>query len=583
MRLLLAAFASLLLGCAQARAQLPAPCQILVIGDSNTENGFITGELARNLENRFGYAGSGYHSLNAAVGTGAGYLPHLKITNDASWQPYVMVPGNKDAPAPYISPDGTAARSATPGAKTTAEFVGDAVDLYYLAAPGRGTFSVALDGGAAQVVDSVAAGREVRRVRVEKLKAGTHVLTATVETGGVTLLGIDARAEGRSKARAVVHKWGRGYATTQNFMDIDAGVFASGLKLLQPDVVVLLLGTNDHNITGTGWAGYTGNLVSLSARVRAALPGVPLLMVSTVDAGVGRSQQLRQSYLKALPGAAAASGAAYWDMATWFGPLKDHKDLAPDGLHVNEAGGAKIAAQLATEIAKAVEKPADAWPETFTLRGAAPTAMEGLKLGPRLWVAADGPLSLDGNGGVANWLDDSKTPTRRGAPAGAAQPVATARPRFVAEAINGKPALRFDGNSSFLHADFLDNGASTYIFVLRAANADGAVIGHSNAAIPSPDLLRGFAGEVWANGHQLQTPAALPLGQPLIVSATPTGVTPCFLLGLAQSATNEAATDRFFSGDLAEVLAFYPSLDDASRRAVEASLGRKYNIPLAPQ
>ena len=375
-----------------------------------------------------------------------------------------------------------------------------------------------------------------------------------------------------------MHKWGRGYATSTNFLDVDSSIFQSALQILQPEVVVLLLGTNDHNITGTGSAGYAANMTSLAARVRQALPAARLLMVSTVDSGVGRSQRLRQSYLGVLPAVAAASGAAYWDMATWFGPLKDNKDLAPDGLHVNEAGGAKIAAQLELEIAKAA-KPLTVPLDKTTVRNGGQPPLPGLKLHPRLWLAADGRMALDGEGRVASWVDRGETPTRSGGVAQTRQPLRAARPLFVANAIGGKPAVRFDGKTNFVFLDFLDNGASTYVFVLRPANTDGALIGHSNAAIPSPDLLRGFAGELWVNGRKSEGLAPLPTGQPLVVTATPNGVTSAFLLGLAQSATNEAATDRYFSGDIAEFMAFYTATGRCLAQGTGTVVGCQVRYP----
>ena len=558
---------------------------IVFIGDSNTEIGHVTGELARRFEKEYGYHGSGYRSLNTVVGMGAGYLPHLKIENSGAWQPYVMVPYNKDAPAPYLSPDGTAVVGSTPGLQTRVEFIGEAVDLYWLAQPEGGEFTVEVDGAKKQTIETTAAKLEVRRVRLEGLKLGAHVLKATVQSGRVTLLGVDTRAgdtrTGQTAKRAVVHKWGRGYATTDNFLAIEPNVFASGLKLLQPDIVIILLGTNDHNITGTGPRSYAANIQQLVKRVQAALPTTKVLVVSTAGVGVGRSRQLHNEYLKVLPVIAAQSGAHYWDLAEYFGPSEEHKNWMLDALHFNAAGGEKIAEKLSAVIGDLAQKPAPEYSEKFTTRGAAQPKIEGLQRPPRMWLSASAEMVLDGEGRVANWRDSSGTPTRRLTPAEAAQPVAAWRPQWVENAINGQPAVRFDGKITFLFADFLDNGASNYTFVLRAKNADGALLGHSNAAIASPDLLRGFAGDLWINGRQQNAETPLPLNQPLIVSVAPKGVTPMFLLGLQQSANNEGVLSRYFEGAIAEVMVFYPEPDDAQRRVVEEFLSRKYNIALS--
>jgi lysophospholipase L1-like esterase len=460
-------------------------------------------------------------------------------------------------------------------------FDGSGADLFYLAAPEGGSFTLNLDGAQKQQVETRAATQEVRRVSLDGLSAGSHTLTATVEAGNVTLLGVETHS-GNALNRAVVHKWGRGYATSQNFVDIDPTIFSSALKVLQPNVVVVMLGTNDHNITGTGWAGYARNINLIASRIHETLPDAKVLITSTVDAGVGRSQALRQRYLKILPEVAAASEASYWDMATFLGPLKDNKELAPDGLHVNEAGAAKIAPVLYEQIVKASKTSEKVNVETTRNTGQDQIKIAGLKWQPRFWLSAQGKLQLDANNRVVKWFDSSGTPTRRGTVAEASQPFTRWRPQLVANAINGKPAIRFDAKGTFLYPDFLDNGASTFVFVLRATDADGALFGHSNAAIPSPDLLKGFNGELIVNGKKLESSSALPLNQPLIVSATPNGVTPMFLLGLQQNASNDAVTDRFFDGEMAEVLCFYPALEEAQRKSVEEYLGQKYSIALNP-
>ncbi len=331
--------------------------EVLVVGDSNTELGHITGELARHYEERYGYFGSGYHSLAASVGLGGGYLPHVSITNVGAWQTYLMVDGAHHETAPYLSPDGTAVISSSPGAYTEVGFTGTGIDVYWLASPGAGTFSLRIDGALRHTLATAAGSREVRRTRVEDLAAGGHTMQARVESGTVTLLGFASRTapEGRaSTPRAAVHKWGRSWSKTVDHANIDPAVHDTALRLLDPSVVVFLLGTNDHNLSPfTPPETYRDHLVDLAGRVRTALPEALVLVVSThqIQEFAGNNDRLR-AYVAMLPDIAAASGAAAWSLTGWFGPWANNSaaGLFLDNLHVNAEGGAAIARRLARVI-----------------------------------------------------------------------------------------------------------------------------------------------------------------------------------------------------------------------------------------
>ena len=70
------------------------------------------------------------------------------------------------------------------------------------------------------------------------------------------------------------------------------------------------------------------------------------------------------------------------------------------------------------------------------------TASPGDVSGLRLWLAAEAGVETNASGGVTNWLDQS------GAGQHAVQGAETSQPQVVAGALNGKPALTFDGDDS---------------------------------------------------------------------------------------------------------------------------------------
>jgi hypothetical protein len=337
---------------APAPKSTPHGLNVLVIGDSNTEIGHITGGLARLFEQDYGYFGSGYHSLNRIVGMGEGYLPYLNIDNVGDWESYTML-WPVAAEKPYLAPDGACVRGSTPGAHTDVSFYGTGVDLFWLREPGGGEFDVIVDGVPKSQVSTKGSVIQVSRTCVGGLDPGWHRLQADVRTGTVTLEGADARVDlPEVSGRAVVHKWGKGWAATADFLDVDRGVFSSAMSLVAPDITVILLGSNDHNLHGVSADQFAANMTEIVARVRSACPRTKILLVSTFMIVSDPSNAILMEYVKVFPDTARANHAFYWDMCSWFGPFEstNGRGWFMDGVHASEAGGAQIATQLYQEI-----------------------------------------------------------------------------------------------------------------------------------------------------------------------------------------------------------------------------------------
>jgi lysophospholipase L1-like esterase len=587
---------TLALSCAQEPAApaprpaaLPAGLNVLVIGDSNTEIGHITGELARLIETKYGYFGSGYHSLNAPIGMGSGYLPYLKIENVGWWQKPAMVqPG---APKPYLAPDGSYVWSNPAGAHTDVKFWGTAVDVYWLADPQGGEMIAAVDGANPQTIATKAETRGVHRTTLTGFAAGWHTLVLTVKSQTITLLGVDASVETPvGTPRAVVHKWGKGWATTADFLEVDPAIFAESLKLVMPDVVVILLGTNDHNLKGYNRDEYAANLTRIIARVKAATPRARVLVVSTFQVNSGWSNQGLAHYVKVLPEICRQSGAAYWDMSTWFGPwVKSNADgLMADSVHVNQKGGEKIAGQLFDEIltvAKATPLAAEVvGPGRAVGTAPAPRAIAGLQA----WWRADGQAVVDEAGKVMRWMDASGNKTD------AVAPWAWCRLQYVENAVNGKPVLRFDGKTSYLTFPMLTE-ARTLMVVLRS---DKLILGHPyfntrpfhiGVVRPMKAFSMNYAakavtgGKGYLNGKEVYLPddqdAALEFdpARLQLFALVMADKVPFSVLGWGGSWN----FDRYLAGDVAELLVFNRPLADDERQAVEKELAARWGIGLA--
>jgi len=324
---------------------------ILIIGDSNTEMGHIASGLNTLLKEQFGDSGSGYVPMHdGKLGV---LLPKtIAVRNDDGWKKFDMFDGHR-LPPPYLAPDGNWVTSVRAGVTTTVTFTGAAIDIYWLGQPEGGAIQVVLDGEPGKPISTAAPTLAVHKTNIPSPKAGDHVLTLTAGDGKVTLVGADALA-GAGNRRAVVHKWGNGFATTKDFLAIEEGILRTGLEELNPQVLVLLLGTNDHNIDKSSPEAFESQLVQLLERIKKAVPKATIVLTSTFATNTDAARTLLPKYLTtAYPNAAQKAGVFYWDMSTWFGAFNRQRMV--DNYHCNAEGGKLIATEMFAQITKACE------------------------------------------------------------------------------------------------------------------------------------------------------------------------------------------------------------------------------------
>lgn len=220
-----------------------------------------------------------------------------------------------------------------------------------------------------------------------------------------------------------------------------------------------------------------------------------------------------------------------------------------------------------------------------------------------LHLRADRGLSLDEQGRVQTWRDGSPAEHH------ATQPVATARPRQVLDALHGQPALHFSGVGQFLHlaGQVLDSQTFTIFAVATDqgaaghreifSNWDGAA-GNSGTALflgltneatvrlsddfatagtiqnrQQPFLLTASSGaasaHVFQNGKALQQRNAL----------SPRNLTTPYVIGQQGNINGE-----FWTGDLAELIVFNRELSEPERGLIQQQLQARYKLdPAAPE
>ena len=224
--------------------------------------------------------------------------------------------------------------------------------------------------------------------------------------------------------------------------------------------------------------------------------------------------------------------------------------------------------------------------------------------GLRLWLQADAGVTVSGTA-VSQWADQS------GNNRNATQTTLAAQPVLVTNALNGMPALAFNGTGQFMTFTMPVNGLSGMTLILVGANTSDRSGGTTNAANAALFWNEtGSWGTVYLSPFQTNVKFRFGTGQTgnlpaytrpasigsafSISVATKDGTTESLhvdgvlelldqgnlsTIALSQSTGNLGRgynNNTYFPGRIAEVLVYDRALSDAERQGVEAYLNARY-------
>jgi lysophospholipase L1-like esterase len=603
-------FAALCLAPSHAADQRPSPAPptpnalngaglaVLAIGDSNTEMGNWVQPLADDLSKASGYCGSGYRGFG-------GNKPDHVVGNarHPELQPYLVLSASGEWELQYgeglfsaYAPDNAARVGKTPGARLKAEFYGASVRVFYLAGKDLGRFRLLLDGSEVKQVECADATvpderkYDFRGVELTDLALGWHTLEIEVVAGPVVPLGLDTRTTPSATGPvALVHKWGRSASTSSHHGGIKSHTHEQAIKLLAPDVALTMLGTNDHNMSGSTSPVVMRNTATLVRRIRAATPAARILILSTLKfQPTPMSAWLLDGYLEDWPKLAASLGVAYWDVYAWMLPKFSDYTYQGDGIHLSPEGGKSLASELADQIRSL--KPQTPLPEDAVVEAAADPTRPGF--GQVLaWFSADGPMAQDKDGRVSRWM--SCVPGFGSA--SASQFIAAARPLLVNDAIGGKPALRFEGGQ-FLIMD-TSWGTRGWAAVWKARQPQGCLLADGrtyfekfgpgtpgSGKLLDPKLAT--PGRWFLDGKEVKAEdLAYPLDGPHILIFSGEAFVTADLIGHHRCFNQDAGIKEprmsYLDADVAELfLRINLGFTDAERITLEDYWAKKYGIAL---
>jgi fibronectin type 3 domain-containing protein len=220
--------------------------------------------------------------------------------------------------------------------------------------------------------------------------------------------------------------------------------------------------------------------------------------------------------------------------------------------------------------------------------------------GMRLWLSAESVVA--GPSGVQVWPDLS------GNGNDAIQDSSSNQPQLIANQLNGRAIVRFDGASSYLNLPNVMNGATAgdIFVVLRAQAANGAdcrlysMSGRLQYPAVDGQISDSFGS---STDHAVGSPG-VDITQPHIYNATSANdqwTARIDLATLCTTATNvvsmgdgssapvlgadysgpSATLANWFAGDVAEIIVYDHVLTDTERRNLQQLLAAKYGLPIS--
>jgi hypothetical protein len=324
--------------------------RIAVYGDSNMTMDFITGEMRRVLQRRYGDGGHGF----VALGKPFSHYRHMDVKHHVRFGFASYAVSTKPLGDGGYGFSGIAAQSLQRGGITavaTADApspVGRAVsrvDFFYLKAPRFGAFEVRVDGAPGAPIDTRADAMSLGVHHLD-LPDGPHAFDVVSDSvHPVRLLGA---ALERDRPGIVVDSLGVGSMNTKCMTRERPEINEPMLARRHYDLVVFMHGTNDA-FTRADVPEYLAEVVAVH---RAALPGVPILIVTPPDRGKTASFRLNELVVAQRREIARSLGTAFWSL---FDAMGGQGSMArfyalrlamSDGIHFNERGGAWVGDRL---------------------------------------------------------------------------------------------------------------------------------------------------------------------------------------------------------------------------------------------
>ena len=257
---------------------------ILHIGDSHTSADFLTGELRRRLQARYGRGGTGYMTAgHPHVGVRSS---QLKITTSPGWTYKSLQRPDAHVGEFWLSGYDAVASAAGETMSFASEqpLTYDMIEIEAISQPGGGSIDIKLDDNPATHYDLAAARFEPMVIRLlpehgptDKLR---EISISTAGTGTVALASVSIY---NNRSGVTYNSVGYVGAQASLLNKIPDKLFADDLTRINPQIVVLSFGTNEASNEHLDPVQYGKTYEKVLDKIKAALPNAQIVMILPPD------------------------------------------------------------------------------------------------------------------------------------------------------------------------------------------------------------------------------------------------------------------------------------------------------------
>jgi lysophospholipase L1-like esterase len=304
---------------------------ILQIGDSHTAADYFTAELRQKLQARYGNGGVGYLDAGKPhIGVRSGAM---KITASPGWT-YHAIQRSDNIAEFWLSGFNAVATASgevlTFASDTPVPF--DSIEIEALRQPGGGAIDISLDGAVKSSADlnGTAVEPVVLRLRPDGAPSD-RVRQIEIRSRGNGVVSVASIGIYQKQAGVSYNNIGYPGATIDLVNKFDEKLMTDGLRRLDPQIVVLVFGTNEASKPNLDAARYERNYEKAIARIKTALPNAQIVLVGPPDGAERPPHCLGKG-----PADAACHPAPPSDGALWTEPADcdwhtiAHLDLVRD-------------------------------------------------------------------------------------------------------------------------------------------------------------------------------------------------------------------------------------------------------------
>jgi lysophospholipase L1-like esterase len=256
---------------------------ILQIGDSHTAADYFTAELRQKLQARYGNGGVGYLDAGKPhIGVRSGAM---KVTASPGWT-YHAIQRSENIAEFWLSGFNAVATASgealTFASDTPVPF--DSIEIEALRQPGGGSIDISLDGAVKSSADlnGTAVEPVVLRLRPDGAPSD-RVRQIEIRSRGAGVVSIASIGIYQKQSGVSYNNIGYPGATIDLVNKFDEKLMTDALRRLDPQIVVLVFGTNEASKPNLDAARYERNYEKAIARIKAALPNVQIVLIGPPD------------------------------------------------------------------------------------------------------------------------------------------------------------------------------------------------------------------------------------------------------------------------------------------------------------